>query len=381
MKLAYATTFDGRDISNWSGTPHYMSNALAEQGFAVEHIGSLKRKLPATFKLKQIWKQWTCDQRESPRFNTTAAKFYSEQVAMQLNKLNTQAVVAPQINPIAYLDCKQPIVLWTDALYASLIGFYPGFSNHSASSIAQGNQITAECLNRASLAIFSSDWAARSALELYGISQNKVKVVPFGANIQCQHTLVDIHAMLSKRSRDTIKFLFLGKHWHRKGGDIVFKVAKALHQAGHKIEVNFVGCYPPQDCEIPSYIICHGFISKRTPEGMAKITKLLQESHFLFVPSRAEAYGIVFCEASAFGLPSLTSYVGGIATVVKDDVNGKTFALDADPEVYCHYITNLMADYNQYQALALSSFHEYETRLNWAAATNKVKQLITEIMY
>lgn len=379
MKIAYTTTFDGRDILNWSGTPYYMSNALAQDNLSVEHIGNLERRLPTLFKANQFWKKLACGQRESPRFNTVAAKYYSEQVTTQLKSLAADIVIAPQINPIAYLDCKQPIVLWTDALYASLIGFYPAFSNHSASSIAQGNQITAECLERCRLVLLSSDWAARSALELYGISKEKVKVVPFGANIQCQHTGDDIREMLKARSRTTVKLLFLGKHWDRKGGDIVFKVAKALHAAGQAVELNFVGCYPPKREEIPSYIHCHGFISKRTPEGVAKITRLLRESHFLFVPSRAEAYGIVFCEANAFGLPCLTSYVGGISTVVKDHLNGMTFALDAPADVYCRYVMDLMQNYSRYEALVLSSFNEYQTRLNWRVATAEVKKLIEQL--
>jgi glycosyltransferase involved in cell wall biosynthesis len=378
MKLAFATTFDGRDVSNWSGTPHYMSQAFAGQDMPVEHIGSLGRRLPVGFKLKQFWKHLAAGQRESPRFNIVAAKHYSAQTAQRLLTMDVQAVIAPQINPVAYLDCKQPIVLWTDALYASLIGFYPGFSNHSASSIAQGNEITAACLERVKYAIFSSDWAARSALELYGVSEDKVKVVPFGANIQCDHSVQDIREMLRARSRDTVKLLFLGKHWHRKGGDIVFKVAKALHAAGQRVELNFVGCQPPEGTEVPSYIHCPGFISKRTPEGVARITQLLRESHFLFVPSRAEAYGIVFCEASAFGLPSLTSYVGGIGTVVKNHVNGMTFALDAPASVYCDYIMGLMQDYARYEELALSAFNEYVTRLNWRVAVRKVADIIRE---
>jgi glycosyltransferase involved in cell wall biosynthesis len=380
MKLAFATTFDARDISNWSGTPYYMSRNFAAAGSDIDYIGSLKRRLPFGFKLKQAWKDIAAGARESPRFNIVAAQHYSAQAAQKLAQLNVQAVIAPQINPVAYLDCKQPTVIWTDALYASLIGFYPAFSNHSPSSIAQGNTITAECLERAQLIIFSSDWAARSALELYGTRKEKVKVVPFGANMECAHTLADIHEMLKARSRKTIKFLFLGKHWDRKGGDIVFKVVKALHAQGHTVELDFVGCHPPKEEKIPEYIKCHGFISKRTPEGMAKITNLFRAAHFLFVPSRAEAYGIVFCEANAFGLPCLTSYVGGIPTVVKDNINGMTFALDAAAETYCSYISNLMGDYARYEELALSSFNEYQTRLNWTAATTSVKKLIAEMV-
>ncbi len=380
MKAAYATTFDAKDVNNWSGTPFFMSNAFRQDNVEIDYIGSLKRKLPAGFKLKQVWNKYICDQRESPRFNIVAAQFYSQQVAEQLKLLNSDVVIAPQINPVAYLDCPQPIILWTDALYSSLLGFYPAFSNHSASSIRQGNQITSECLARMKLAIFSSEWAANSAVELYGVDRSKVKVVPFGANIVCNFNEEDIKHILKKRNSRVVKLLFIGKHWHRKGGDIVFNVTKALHASGQAVELNFVGCHPPKNVDVPDYIKCHGFISKRTPEGVAKIQSLLHESHFLFVPSRAEAFGIVFCEANAYALPCLTSYTGGIATVVKDNINGMTFSLDASTEKYCEYISNLMNNYSQYEALALSSFKEFKTRLNWQVATQSVNQLIKEIL-
>jgi len=379
MKLAVATTFDARDVSNWSGTPFYMSKAFEKEGVEVQYIGNLKKRVSPFFKLKQTWKSLASGQRESPRFNIINAKNYSAQAAEKLKSLNVDAVIAPQIHPICYLDSDKPIILWTDGLYASLIGFYPGFSQHSASSIAQGNIITKECLNRCSLAIFSSDWAANTATEIYGSDKNKVKVIPFGANIEKRNTLEDIQAMLKIRSHKTVKLLFLGKSWERKGGEIVFNVAKKLHEQGQAVELNFVGCHPPQGFVIPEYIKCHGFISKRTPEGVEKITKLLKESHFLFVPSRAEAYGIVFCEANAFALPCLTSYVGGISTIVKNNINGMTFALDAPVDVYCEYITHLMQNYSRYEEMALNSFNEFETRLNWKTAASEVKKLIEEI--
>lgn len=376
MKLAFASTFDSEDVANWSGTPFNMANALKAQQVEIEYIGNLKHQVPPFFKVRQLWKKFAANQRESPRFNIYAAKHFSKQAEAQLHHKSVDAILAPQINPICYLNAKQPIVLWTDALYASLIGFYPGFSSHSANSIREGNIITRECLARCSLAIFSSDWAARTALEIYGADKNKVKVVPFGANMPCTHTLNDIREMLALRSKQTVKLLFLGKHSDRKGGDIVIAVAKKLHEKGQAVELHFVGCAPPKDISIPDYIHCHGFISKRSPEGVEKITRLLRESHFLFVPSRAEAYGIVFCEANAFGLPCLTSHVGGISTIVKDNINGMTFALDASPDHYAEYIMTLMQDYTRYEEMALRSFHEYETRLNWHVATGTVKELI-----
>jgi glycosyltransferase involved in cell wall biosynthesis len=379
MQIAYTTTFDASDVHNWSGTPYHMSKALGDAGMTVEYIGSLQRKLPPFFKVKQTVKKYLCDQRESPRFNCHVAQQYSDQVAAKLKNSLAKVVVSPLINPIAYLDCKQPIVLWTDALYAALLGFYPPFAYHSASSVTQGNEITTQCLARAKLAIFSSDWAANSALELYGASRDKVKVVNFGANIETYPTYTEIQDVIKKRATNKIKLLFLAKSWERKGGDIVLAVAKALHESGHAVELSIVGYTPDIEKNLP-YANCLGFISKQKPEGKAKLYELLCDSHFLFVPSRADACPMVFAEANAYGLPCLTTYVGGISTAVRDNINGMTFGLDANVKVYCDYIVNLMHDRKRYEALALSAYHEYESRLNWGAATKQVKKLIEELM-
>lgn len=380
MRIAYTTTFNAEDVHNWSGTPFHMARALAAQEIGVDYIGKLERKLPPLFKFKQAYKKFICGQRESPRFNITTAQNYSQQAASHLSKLSVDAIVSPLINPIAYLDCQQPIILWTDALYSSLIGFYPPFSQHSASSIQQGNAMTNACLSRCSLAVFSSDWAANSALELYGVSREKVKVIPFGANIETWPDRAEVADIIKRRAKDKIKLLFLAKSWERKGGDVVLSVAKALYEAGVPVELNIVGYQPPGITTPPPYLNCLGYISKHTAEGNARLRSLLAESHFLFVPSRAEAYGIVFCEANAFGVPCLTTYIGGIATIVKDNINGMTFGLDASIQTYCDYIINLMHDRKRYDDMALASYNEFETRLNWQAAARQMKSLIQQVI-
>ncbi|MFZ2314496.1 MAG: glycosyltransferase family 4 protein [Gammaproteobacteria bacterium] len=377
MRIAYTTIFDARDVHAWSGTPTYMSQAFSQEGVAVDYIGSLKQTLSPFFKVKQLWNKYIAGERESPRFNPTVLKSYSMQVAEQLNHLSVDAVVSPLINPIAYLDCKQPIVLWTDALYSALTGFYSPTSAPTSISLAQGNRATAECLSRCKLAIFSSDWAARSAIELYGANRDAVKVVPFGANIDSYPSYEEVCQLINRRSKDKIKLLFLGKEWERKGGDTVLAVARTLHEAGHAVELTIVGCMPPEPS--PSYVTCLGFISKHEQEGKEHIRQLLSETHFLFVPSRAEAYGIVFCEANAFGVPCLTTYIGGIGTVVRDNVNGMTFGLYASVMDYVNYIVGLMQNRAAYNELALSAYHEYESRLNWKVSVREVKRLIEEV--
>lgn len=376
MKIAYATTFDAQNVRQWSGTPFYMSQAFQNNSVDIEYVGDLKENRPPLFKVQQLWKKYTLAQRLCARFNLAVAKSYSEQAAKKLATLDVDAILAPQVNPICYLETQKPLVLWTDALYASLLGFYHNFLDHTVETVRQGNIMTRECLSRTNLAIFSSDWAARTAIEIYGVDKSKVKVVPFGANIRNPPMLDEVKSYIQARGDSTIKLLFIGKRWERKGGKIVFDVTKALHNAGHKVELNFVGCMPPKDIAVPHYIHIHGFISKKTAEGVEKMKRLLQDAHFLFVPSRAEAFGIVFCEASAYGLPSLTTHVGGIPTAVQDNINGMTFALDASIQTYCDYIVNAMP---HYETLALSSYGEFVNRLNWDVATQKVKSLIQEL--
>src|SRR3990167_10479036 len=101
MRIAFTTTFDAQDIHNWSGTPFYMSRAFMLEGINVDYIGSLERKLPPFFKIKQIWNKYVSSQRESPRFNVTAAQHYSKQVNERLGSLMVDAIVSPLVNPIA----------------------------------------------------------------------------------------------------------------------------------------------------------------------------------------------------------------------------------------------------------------------------------------
>lgn len=377
MKIAYTTTFNAQDVHNWSGTPYHMSQALTEAGADMHYIGNLSRQLPPFFKLKQHYNQFVCHQRLSPRFNITAAKHYSQQVAEQLKKVSVDAIVSPLINPIAYLDTDKPLILWTDAVYASLIGFYPPFAYHSAKTIHEGNAITKACLDRVTYAVFSSDWAARAAMEIYGVSKHKVKVIPFGANLSSSPSAADVTTAILKRDSHKIKLLFLAKSWGRKGGDTVVAVAKALHAANYPVELHIVGYdHIPGEKTIPNYVHCHGFISKQTPEGKKRLDQLLSESHFLFVPSRAEAYGIVFCEANAFGVPCLSTHVGGIGTVIEDGKNGFTFGLDARVQDYVDTIVNCMKDRAGYQTLAETSYQAFSTRLNWGAAVVQLMKLL-----
>jgi glycosyltransferase involved in cell wall biosynthesis len=80
----------------------------------------------------------------------------------------------------------------------------------------------------------------------------------------------------------------------------------------------------------------------------------------------------VLCEANAFGVPVLTSDVGGIPSVVRSGVNGFTAPLRGWTEAIVRSVVALWRDPASYQALARSARQEYDRRLNWTTLGERI---------
>ena len=373
-RIAYVTTYESADTHNWSGSGFRINNALANSGFQTIPIGNLKDKYNLIVKAKRILYQTLFSRMYLGDREPFLLKSYAQQVEERLSAINCDAVFSPGTIPIAYLRTTKPVVFWADSTFAGMTDFYPGFKNLCGETIKNGNRAEQSALSKCSLAIYASQWAANTAIQNYDVDPAKVKVVPFGANIDCHRDAGEVRQIISAKRPETCKLLFIGVEWFRKGGDISVKVAELLNKRGINTELHIVGCSPPGG--VPDFVKPHGFVSKRTEEGRNFLDKLFKESHFLILPSRAECYGVVFAEASSYGLPSLATDVGGIPTAVHTGKNGRLFSLDDGPEKYCEYIYKLMASREEYEQLSLSSFQEYIGRLNWVVAGKMVSDLI-----
>jgi glycosyltransferase involved in cell wall biosynthesis len=376
MKIAYVTTYDSSDIRNWSGIGTYMLKTLESSGFQIEAIGNLKEKNTYLYRLKTRFYARILGKRYHKGREPRLLKNYAAQVEKALASISYDVVFCPGTKPITYLRTEKPIVTWFGSTFAGAVDYYPSYCNLCAETIKNGNMTTRIALSNCRLNIFSNDWAADIAIKNYNVDPKKVKVVPYGANIICNRNIQDIRSIITNKNYDICKLLFVGVDWLRKGGDTAVKVADLLNQRGIKTELHVVGCDPKGI--LPAFVKQHGYISRANEEGRISLDNLMAESHFLILPSRAEFYGVVFPEASSFGLPSLATRVGGIPTAVHDGINGQTFPLSDGPEVYCDYIERLMSSKQEYEQLALSSFREYSERLNWETSGKRVHELIQE---
>ena len=384
MKLAYVTTYDARTLkgsNQWSGTGYYIAQSLENQAISLEYIGFLKDSLTLKTirKLKRHYYDFLQHQNYQKDADPLTLKHYASQIARKLEHTEADLVFSATANPIAYLECDRPIAFWADGTFANIQNFYPQYSNLPEEVIRDWHQMERLALQKSKLAIYSSDWAAQSAINDYGADPAKVKVVPFGSNVDSPFDSKTIKDVIKSRSSDRCKLLFLTIDWERKGGDVAFQVAKKMNQSGLITELTVVGCQPKIAESLPDFIKSLGFISKSSNEGKQKIQDLILESHFLILPTLADCTPIVFCEANSLGVPCLSTTVGGVPTIIKNGINGQLFDKNADIAEYCDYITRLFDRYSDYQSLALSAFNEYQSRLNWGVAGKTVKDLLKTI--
>jgi glycosyltransferase involved in cell wall biosynthesis len=356
-----------------------MVNGLKKRGHSVTEIGPLSVPMGKVLKLAhRIYQRLTGKHYDFNR-SRFVAKSFARQVLQRLSNNNFDLILCPSSIPCAYLETDIPIITWEDATFAGMVGYYPGaWQRLSKLAITHGNSLQSRALKNAKLALFCSDWAARSALDNYDVNPSKVKVIPFGANLSELPSLSEVETAIENRSKESCHLLFIGVDWFRKGGDLVIQTALALREKGISVFVDIVGCDPVGD--VPDFVRQHGFISKSTQEGKNHIRELLLASHYLFVPSTAECYGMVFAEASAHGVPSLARATGGVPTVVKNGVNGYTFPMEAQCQVYADYIESELKNIKSYQDSAHRARQQFDQCLNWESAIIELESAVKDFV-
>lgn len=372
----------------WSGIPFYIFNSLQANfdevvpidSFGAKKIGVGLRILSGfSFRLSRLinlllngsLKRYNYDDSFAASF--IYSKFFKKELDA---KGPFDLIVVPaSLVSISLLKTDIPIFTVGDATFKLLDGYYPYISNLIDVSKFEYEKIEKMALHKATYNLYSSNWAASSALQHYQVPIEKLKVVSFGANIE--ESLPREQAM---RKKFSYKLLFLGVNWQRKGGDIAYNCFLHLISKGINVQLTVCGCVPPHEYQHPNLRVIP-FLDKNKVEDYKEFTDLLREHDFLLLPTRADCTPIVFCEASAYGMPIITTNTGGIEGVITNGKNGYMLPFDAGGDAYADCIADLYADLNKYTVLSASAREMYESELNWLSWSSAVKELYTGIMH
>jgi glycosyltransferase involved in cell wall biosynthesis len=157
--------------------------------------------------------------------------------------------------------------------------------------------------------VATSRWAKAGMVDAYGLPEDKIVVVPFGADVTYWRP-ADDPAVRGASSR---KVIFVGGDFRRKGGELLLDWFRQRPQDG--VELHIVTRDP---VEPTPGVVVHDDIGPYSP----KLLELYQQSDVFVLPSLAEAFGIATVEAMGCELPVVVSDAGGTADIVDPGVNG-----------------------------------------------------------
>ena len=380
-RVAFLTNryYVAESVSSWSGLPFFMKKCLEQSGLEVIEVQVTENGNWLGW-AKFLWWKWVRGRRYLRELETRRLKYSARDLERQVERSSVDVVLSPSIWMVTYLETDQPVLLWTDATFAGVQNLYESFSNLAPPSFEAGHRTEQQGLQHCALGLFSSQWAAQSAVDRYGMDARHVHVVPFGANIERSLPEEDIAGCLAARAADVCRLLFVGVDWARKGADLAVEVVSRLNERGLRAELTIMGCNAPEGRALPSCVNVVGFISKATPQGRARIEEAFRSHHLFIMPTRADCTPCVFSEANAHALPCLSTDVGGIASIIVNDRNGRSFPLSAEAAEYVDYIMALMSDRSRYETLARASWQEARDRLSWTASGHKIAGLINDLM-
>lgn len=373
MKIAYITNGSPYNKNSWSGTNYYVRKTLEDQGHEVYCIYDAP-KCPLIHRvLARIARCFNMT------YHTDRTRLFSKKwskVILSRLQPGTDAIVSLGTIPVAYLETRIPIFIYVDGIFEQMRTYYK-WGNIPTYNLREANHIEQMAINRCTKIVSCSLETTKAIEQFYDGAKGKTATIPLGANWDTEPTKDEVQMYIQERNKDVCRLLFCGVEWERKGADIVVDTVKLLHSKGFPVELHMCGL-KEIPIELPPYVINHGFIAKSSQEGLDKLKELFTTSHFLFVPSRAEAYGLVFCEASAYGVPTISHRTGGLYTIVKDGVNGQLFDLGTTPEIFAEYIERMFNNYREYIDLANSSYMRYKSDLNWEVSGRLLSDLIRD---
>ena len=378
IKIAYLTHRNAQDKREWSGTLYHMAQSLQKHAGDVVYAGPYNPRLMFFF-LKAVNKLslLILRKRYSVPYNYFLTLLYKFRFTRIIKKEQPDIVFAAAASgEMSQLNIKQPIIYLGDITFNLLKDHYPNYQNLSAFSLWESEKIESKTFRKAAALVFSSQWAAGSAKKDYGVPAEKINIISYGANMD---QIPDTQTAIQKSQKGPWHFLFLGMDWVRKGGEAVFNTFELLQKQGYDVKLTVCGCVPPEKFRNPAMTIIP-FLNKNNPEDAQQLFQLLLDAHFLFVPSKSDCTPIVFCEANAFGLPVITTDVGGITSVVENGINGHTLPLESSATDYANTIKPYLEDKALYQQLSENSRSYYEQKLNWDQWGKSMSELINRLV-
>lgn len=215
---------------------------------------------------------------------------------------------------------RMPSVISLDATpinYDSVGAFY----SHKPAGLGlldrQKYRLNRDVFHAAVALVSWSNWARRSLVEDYGVPESRVHVLAPGAAPEYfeigRRRLAGALPDRPLRAGEAVQLLFVGGDFRRKGGPLLLEALAG--DLGRRCELHIV---TKDDVPAQAGVVVHREVGPNSPE----LLRLFAAADIFVLPSMAECLAVVLMEATAAGLPVVTTDVGALSEAVLPGESG-----------------------------------------------------------
>lgn len=376
LKIAYVSVDDPMDRRTWSGTNFHLAKALQEAGHELVPIGPL-RPQPLLFLLR-VFNQLllrTAGKRFHYRDSFILSRAYARMLRKRIEGKGFDLIVAPAgLSVIALLRTEVPIIYINDRCLAGAMGYHAILRDLLPCSRAQSLELERRALGKATLSVLTSPWASDAAKKAAPGYADRVRTIPMGANLESVPEM-DLERVAPS---DPLTLLFVGVHWENKGGPTAVAALQELKRMGHRARLVVCGSDPPEEVT-DADVLRRGFLDKNVPEERDQLAREFASADLFILPTKFEAYGIVFCEAAAFGLPAFGPRTGGVPSIIDHEVTGILLDPQASGATYAKSIDALIRDPERWSRMRHAARERFLEDFTWTAFASKLMSYFEEV--
>lgn len=366
MKILYSCIWNNCKEKTWSGTTYSLYKALNNRkDYEIIdcnlQLNYLEKVIVYITSLRVVDKKIIC-----MNISNKFKDYFLRRKLKKIYKKNKDSVIIHVgtledniKNAYAYLDLSIDSLLFFRK-YNNKLFKYSSYQDLSIKDLEYKRNYQLKCFNEIKGIFTMSKWVADNIIEYSNIPKEKVHWVGGGTN-------VDINS-IRKIKRQSNKILFVGRDFFRKGGDLVYEAFKKLRNSNKNLELYIAG---PK--EFPINDQCEG-VNFLGDVDSKKLSYYFNICDIFCMPSRFEAYGLVFVEALIYGLPCIGRKEFAMKEFIQDGVNGYLVEDDNVDEL-AKKMEDLLKN-EKIKEYVLSKRKDYIKEYSWDEVANRMITVI-----
>ena len=241
-------------------------------------------------------------------------------------------------------------------------------------------KIEKEAANKATLVVTVSRYSAKKTVQLYGIDQKKIKVVPNGVDVKRfkpANDFIDLKEGICKNKTNLV--LFVGNLIPRKSVHYLIEAAKQVIKEHKDTKFVVVGEGPLRN-KLVSYTKEQKVSDKFDFLGSVSETdlpKLYNCADVFASPSIQEGQGITLLEAQATAKPVVAFNLSAITEVVKNKETG--LLVNPNSTELANAISQLLSNKELRDKMGQSARNFVTKNFSWDICSNKMFQVYSEV--